>query len=260
MSEPTQEITVAPQQQVALFGTNSPAGVIARATDVSNQLAPIVEKCKLYTMISQRKHVRVEGWSTMLAMLGVFPHVDYSRMISDKPLAYESRVLLKTIDGKVVGAGEAICSAAEKNWAGRDEFAIKSMSQTRATGKAARLSFAWIMSLAGYDPLPAEEITDEMRGAAAPAGRTVSMPKETAQEAETSDGAAEEGGAISKKQYGLIMHKLGEKIPNEEAKMSALKVKLSLDYPETKGDLGKLHWKNMDRMLKWIDTIRNAAS
>jgi hypothetical protein len=32
------------------------------------------------------------------------------------------------------------------------------MAQTRATGKACRLAFSWIMSLAGYEPTPAEEI------------------------------------------------------------------------------------------------------
>jgi hypothetical protein len=32
------------------------------------------------------------------------------------------------------------------------------MAQTRATGKACRLAFSWIMSLAGYEPTPAEEM------------------------------------------------------------------------------------------------------
>jgi hypothetical protein len=33
------------------------------------------------------------------------------------------------------------------------------MAQTRATGKACRLAFSWIMSLAGYEVTPAEEMT-----------------------------------------------------------------------------------------------------
>ena len=34
------------------------------------------------------------------------------------------------------------------------------MAQTRATGKACRLAFSWIMALAGYEPTPAEEMPD----------------------------------------------------------------------------------------------------
>ncbi len=35
------------------------------------------------------------------------------------------------------------------------------MAITRATGKACRLAFSWIMTLAGYDPTPAEELVDD---------------------------------------------------------------------------------------------------
>ncbi|MBK8185727.1 MAG: hypothetical protein IPK63_23660 [Candidatus Competibacteraceae bacterium] len=37
------------------------------------------------------------------------------------------------------------------------------MAQTRATGKACRLAFSWIMSLAGYEPTPAEEMPDKQQ-------------------------------------------------------------------------------------------------
>jgi len=39
-----------------------------------------------------------------------------------------------------------------------EEFAIKSMAQTRALGKALRLPLGWIVSLAGYKATPAEEM------------------------------------------------------------------------------------------------------
>lgn len=149
----------------AVFDTKDPAAVIARARGIADQLAPLVEKAKLYAMISGRKYVKVEGWNTMLSMLGIFPQVEFCRKLDRPEIAYEARVVLKTIGGQVVGAGEALCTSTERNWGNRDEFAIKSMAQTRATGKAARNGFSWIMSLAGYEATPAEEMvhSDEAR-------------------------------------------------------------------------------------------------
>lgn len=156
------EIAVVEQPQgLMIFGTASPTGIITKATAIADALAPLIEKKKLYKVIGPKKHVYVEGWNTMLAMLGVFPSVEYSRKIGDAPIAYESRVVLKHVSGVVVGAGEALCTADEKNWNAKDEFQLKSMSQTRATGKAARLSFSWIMGLAGYEGTPAEEVYED---------------------------------------------------------------------------------------------------
>ena len=44
------------------------------------------------------------------------------------------------------------------------------MATTRATGKACRLAFSWIVTLAGFDPTPAEEITDQRDDPAAGRG------------------------------------------------------------------------------------------
>lgn len=146
-----------------VFGTLDPQGVIGKATQIANQLAPIVEKAHLFSMISGRKYVKAEGWATMLAMLGIFPATEYSRKLDrQNEIAYESRVILRHISGAEVGAGEAICSSKERNWSNRDEFTIKSMSQTRAFGKAARIGFSFIMSLAGYEPTAFEEMPHEV--------------------------------------------------------------------------------------------------
>lgn len=153
------------QHHPEVFDTKNPAAVIERATTIANSLMPLINKAQLYSMISGKKYVRIEGWNTMLSMLGIFPQVEYCRKLERPDCAYEARVVLKTIAGQVVGAGEALCSSAERNWGNRDEFAIKSMAQTRATGKAARNGFSWIMALAGFEATPAEEMVHEERNA-----------------------------------------------------------------------------------------------
>lgn len=145
-------------QKSLVFGTEEPEGIISKATSIANSLAPLVEKAKLYNMIQGKKYVRAEGWTTMAAMLGIFPQTEYCRKLDrEHEIAYEARIVLKHISGLVVGAGEAICS--DKEPSNRSlEYAIASMAQTRAVGKACRLSFSWIMALSGYEVTPAEEM------------------------------------------------------------------------------------------------------
>lgn len=161
--------------QVMVFGTTDLTGIVDRATQIANRLKDIVEKAQLYSMIKDKKYVKAEGWTAMCAMLGVFPAADYCRKVErEDEICYEARIILRHISGNEVGAGEAICSSRERNWGGRDEFAIKSMAQTRATGKACRLSFSWIMALAGYAVTPSEEVVSEENPV------TIAMPRSRA--------------------------------------------------------------------------------
>ena len=64
----------------------------------------------------------------------------------------------RTLAGALVGAAEAQVTRQEQNWRSRDDYALRSMAQTRATGKAMRLPLGFVMSLAGYEATPAEEM------------------------------------------------------------------------------------------------------
>ena len=151
------------QQPLTLIEQTDPAIIIEDATNIANQLADIIKQKKLYKRIGNKDHVYVEGWTTLGALIKVFPVLEYSRRLDrEDELIYESRVIAQTLEGKVVGTGEALCSNKENNWRGRDEYAIKSMSQTRATSKALRIPLGWIMTLAGYSATPAEEMSEDM--------------------------------------------------------------------------------------------------
>jgi len=141
----------------------SPEDVIRRATSISKELAKIVEDRKLYTVLNGKKFVRVEGWTTLGAMLGILPReVSAERQEDGGYLAIVE--LVRVSDGAIIGRGSALCGMDEHDrngnptWGGRAEYARRSMSITRATGKAYRLGFSWIMTLAGYEATPAEEM------------------------------------------------------------------------------------------------------
>lgn len=137
-----------------------PEAQIEFAARVATTLTKVIEKQNLYTVIQGRKYVRVEGWEVLGTFLGVLPK---ERAVSELPDgSYEAFVdLVRSSDGIIVGGASAICGVDEKRWASADRYARRSMAITRAVGKAYRTSFSWIISLAGYEVTPAEEIPRE---------------------------------------------------------------------------------------------------
>jgi hypothetical protein len=143
------------QHAVNLFGDASPVTVIERATEAANALAAVIESKKLYAQIGPKKHVVVEGWTLLGSMLGVFPVVEWTRPLED---GWEARVVARTRNGDEVGAAEAMCTRRENAWKSRDEYALRSMAQTRAVSKALRHPLGFVMTLAGYEATPEGEM------------------------------------------------------------------------------------------------------
>lgn len=156
---------IEPQAPLALFGTNDPIQVIEVAAKVATALADVVNKRQLYAIVNQKKFPTVEAWTLLGSMLGVFPITEWSRPLLNEDgsvRGYEARVIARTLSGRVVGAGEAMCVRGEsKTWhSNAQEFALRSMAQTRATSKALRGPLDFVFKLAGFQPTPAEEMSD----------------------------------------------------------------------------------------------------
>lgn len=141
----------------------SPEQVTAGGHQIATHLADMIKQQKLSVQINGKEFVTAEGWTTMGAMLGVFPNVEWTKKLETgaDETAWEARVTITDKNGRAVGSGEAMCSSKElmlgrPRW--KDEYAIRSMAQTRAISKAYRLPFSWIMKLAGYEVTPAEEM------------------------------------------------------------------------------------------------------
>jgi len=150
--------------QLGTLHVSSPTEVIECASTIATSLKEIIIKQKLSKTIQGKEYVEVEGWSTLGAMLGVVPKTRHVKEIKDG--IFEATVdLIRVTDQAIISTGIAECGSddeLDKNgdptWAARPRYARKSMSITRATGKAFRISFSWIMILAGYKPTPYEEI------------------------------------------------------------------------------------------------------
>lgn len=138
----------------------SVADRVVIATRVADALKSVLESQHLIQRIGDNNYVTVSGWSTLGTMIGI--RVD---IISVEPFptksryGYKAKVELVDGRGNKVGEGEAIATSAGRQ---KEEHAVYSMAITRATGKAFRLSLAWIMELAGYSSTPYEEMPESM--------------------------------------------------------------------------------------------------
>lgn len=136
---------------------SSPNQILEFATS----LRDMIIQNKLFTNIKGKNYVNVEGWQIAGAFTGTFPVVEKVEAIpTTRPGEYKYRaeVSLRDKDGNQVGYGVAICSNKEAGKSGFDEYAVASMAQTRAVGKAFRMKIGWLLKVAGYETTPAEEM------------------------------------------------------------------------------------------------------
>ena len=165
----TQDTAIVPVAQATVsLGTlqaASPVALVQGARALADALADVIERQRLAVGIQGRKYVKVEGWTTLGVMLGVVPR-EVGTVEQDG--IYTATVeLVRMNDGACISRASAECGSDDELdrygkpvWSGRPRYARRSMAQTRATGKACRLAFSWIMALAGYEPTPAEEMPD----------------------------------------------------------------------------------------------------
>jgi hypothetical protein len=146
------------EQNIQMYDLGSPNKTLGLA----KELARFIKENNLSTKIQGREYTQVDGWQFALSQLGIVPIlVSLENQSNDQEYKYKADVnLVRLADDKIVGRGIAICSNKERTKKAFDEYAIASMAQTRAEGKAARMLLSWLMKAAGYETTPAEEMMD----------------------------------------------------------------------------------------------------
>lgn len=159
--EPSTALAVAEASQApaTLFGTDDPVEVIAKATRIAKELKKVIDQCGLVMVIKGKQHVKVEGWLTLASMLNLSPVNEWTRP-TESPDGWEAACLLKNGRGEIIARGEASCGRDEGRWKTAENYAIRSMAQTRAQAKAISSKLRFVMVLAGYQATPAEEMPE----------------------------------------------------------------------------------------------------
>jgi len=127
---------------------------------LSTELSKLIKEKGLSSNIQGKQFVNVEGWQFAGASLGLMPIITSTQDLSNETtIKYMATCEVRNITtGSVVAVGIALCTNAEKTKRYFDEYAILSMAQTRAIGKAYRNLLAWLMKAAGFEATPAEEM------------------------------------------------------------------------------------------------------
>ena len=142
------------------------------AVKVANTLAPLIRSQGLAMKGLNKnnpdvEYVLVEGWELLGTFLGMVPVTTILREVTNskgRTVGYVARATLyqnpilendEIVGGTIISRAEA---QADKSGFQKDLFAIASMAQTRALGKAYRMGLSWIMKMAGFESTPAEEM------------------------------------------------------------------------------------------------------
>lgn len=143
-----------------------PAQVVDFGKKAAEVLKDVVTQAKLTKMISGNEYIMFEGWQTVAKFYKHTVGIEWTKAIyleeNDRNPAnlvgFEARAYVKDEKGIVISTAESYCGKDEDHWKDRPIFAIRSMAQTRASAKALRQVFAWVVVLAGYKATPCEEM------------------------------------------------------------------------------------------------------
>lgn len=133
---------------------------LANTKKIATELTKFIKDNKLSTMIAGKDYTMVEGWQFAGSQLNLVAIPGEIKNVStDTEIKYVcSAQVFHIPTGTIVSRGFALCSNKESKKKSFDEYAIASMAQTRAIGKAYRNNLSWLMKLAGFEGTPAEEM------------------------------------------------------------------------------------------------------
>lgn len=131
-----------------------------QAMQVATILQQFVNEKKLTANIKGKNYPLVEAWQFAGSQLGLYPLlISVADLSNEKEIKYSATVEVRRINNdQLMSKGFAVCSNKEGTKRQFDEYAICSMAQTRAEGKAYRMLLSWLMKAAGFEATPAEEM------------------------------------------------------------------------------------------------------
>jgi hypothetical protein len=176
------------------------ATIVAKATEVASILAPALRAQNLITRIQGKDYVLVEGWTLLAQMMGHTVGTERTEPVeAGEDRGFVAHAIVKDQHGNVVGSADGYCMRSESAWSRRPAYALAAMAQTRATSRALRQRFGYVIRLAGYEATPAEEMPHQEAHA-----REATVTD--AQRRGLVDAAAENG--LSPKEAGQIINDL----------------------------------------------------
>ena len=106
-----------------------------------------------------QRYIKNPGW---LIMAGAAGYVVSGGEVKREGEGFIAKAFLRRSDnGVIVAEAEGFCSKDEKRWKHADEYAVRSMAQTRAASKVCKMALAAcvpLMGIANLSATPADEV------------------------------------------------------------------------------------------------------
>lgn len=143
-----------------------PKQVMGKALEAAKVLDEIVSKSqsKSIIVVNGQKYLMFPAWQTLARFNNITAQTDWTKRLEKdgKFIGYDAKaILISLATGQSFPGAEASCLASESKWAGKPEFSLKSMAQTRACSKTLSNMLRWIATLAGYEGTPGEEVDSD---------------------------------------------------------------------------------------------------
>lgn len=155
-------VEVTEQHETALVAAPStnlfaadPVESLEKSKQVATALTDVLRGGGMIANIQRKEYVNVEGWQTLGSMVGVSGVVTHTEKLDN---GFMATAEARTMDGRVIGRADAICTRDESQWSKRDDYALLGMAQTRAISRALRGPLGFVVKLAGFEATSAEEV------------------------------------------------------------------------------------------------------
>lgn len=174
MKEEKNEIVVKQEDDYSI----EPGKVKEFAVKASKELKDIVTQSNGTVKLGNNEYLKFEAWQTVAKFFGSTVSIEWTKpvLIKDKDGAeqifgYEAKASVIDSKGRIISSAENGCFRDEYNWKDKPSFQLRSMAQTRASAKALRQVYAWVVVLSGYQATPAEEVDNGQNNHAHGLGR-----------------------------------------------------------------------------------------
>lgn len=154
-AEPATDMVPAPSTN--LFAAD-PVESLEKSKQVATALTDVLRGGGMIANIQRKEYVNVEGWQTLGSMVGVSGVVTHTEKLDN---GFMATAEARTMDGRVIGRADALCTRDESSWKSRDDYALLGMAQTRAISRALRGPLGFVVKLAGFEATSAEEVPSE---------------------------------------------------------------------------------------------------
>ena len=149
MPEPAADLARrSPDALDKIVGTGDTRAMLEQVERNVRDVIDIARDRRFVSRFNDRDFFHFPAWQLLAMTYGLVPFVEWSKPVDG---GWEARAVVRTRDGDVVAAAEAMCTRKESSRRNADDHTLRAMAQTRAMRNALRSCLGAALVMAGFD-------------------------------------------------------------------------------------------------------------